>query len=250
MLIAVIVRQFVASSGDKDSVFDRYRRRWCRGLLTVLGVRLSVVGATPLPPARARLVVANHRSALDIPAILAPLGGAVLSRSDISEWPLIGQAARRAQTIFVDRDCTSSRAAAVRAIRRHLQAGGTVCVFPEGTTHCGDEVHRFSKGVFSAAEGLDVETVMVGFAYPPGSEFAPGRSFVEHGKEIVRRRQTHIGMCIHPPVVLTGSPAEKAEKARGIVQDLVLKARAHTGPWPAAGPAYESGLNPRRSGTA
>ena len=51
--------------------------------------------------------------------------GALLSRGDLEHWPLLGLAAQKAQTIFVDRDSPKSGLQAIRAIRENLQRGRT-----------------------------------------------------------------------------------------------------------------------------
>ncbi|MEZ4454734.1 MAG: lysophospholipid acyltransferase family protein [Nannocystaceae bacterium] len=221
--LAVVETKMRARPEAAEDLFDREMRRWCLGLLRIAGVDLRRGGERPGPAHGPRLVIANHRSAYDIPILLTLFGGSVLSRADIAEWPLFGYAARRAQTIFVDRDSPQSGVKAIRAIREHLQRGRTVSVFPEGTTIAGDTLRPFSGGAFAAARGLDVEIVPVGLAYPSGCEYVEER-FVDHIANLTGRGRIPVGVCVGAPRRSGGRTQVKDLEAE--VSGLVAKARA------------------------
>lgn len=207
---------------------QRYVQRWAAGLLTVFGIEVGVVGA-PAPPAeRARLVVANHRSPVDILLLLRHFGGCVLSRADLERWPILGPAARHGGTIFVDRDDHGSGVKAIREIRRRLAAGRTVIVFPEGTTHRGDEVRPFLGGAFAAVRGLDAELLPVGLAYEPGSEFVD-ETFLEHIGRVAARPRTRMALCAGDVRPAVGTRSAISDTMHADVQGLVHRARSALG---------------------
>lgn len=211
------------------STHERWRRRWVRtwaaGLLRVFGVELHATGEQPSVSTRGRLIVANHRSPIDIIIMLERFGGTVLSRSDLRGWPVLGAAAYHGGTIFVDRDDERSGMKAIREIRRRLQAGQTVIVFPEGTTYRGDEVRPFAGGAFAAARGLDVDLLPVGVAYDDGAEFFE-ETFGEHVARVAQRRVTRVGLCIGIARSASSDREAMARDLRSEVQELVQHARA------------------------
>ncbi len=202
------------------------RRRFCRSALDRFGVQWSLA-PSPSAACRGRLVVANHRSVMDILVLVAGFGGTVLSRADVARWPLFGGIARRAGTVFVERGDRRSGMLAVRAMRRVLARGETLIVFPEGGTFSGDEVRPFRRGAFVAASGLDVEIVPVGLAHDPSHEYVDVR-FVEHLLSVASSARSRmvgrVGAAL--PIVPGARPEEMAERARHAVQALVLEARA------------------------
>ncbi len=226
MLSGVTLHQRVTKDAERRRLlFQRWMKLWAQGLLDLFGFQVLV--ATPLPPSAAgpRLVVSNHRSPIDILLMLRYFGGVVLSRGDLARWPVLGVAAQRAETIFVDRADAFSGFLAVRALRERLSQGRTVIVFPEGATFAGDEVHEFQGGAFSAARGLSVEVVPVGVAYEPGVEFV-NETFVAHMTRVASRPSTRVACAFGQPRMLSGSRKELAAALQGEVQALVEKARA------------------------
>lgn len=206
---------------------QRWVRAWAAGLLRVFGVALHTCGEqpSPAPRGRGRLIVANHRSPIDIIIMLERFGGTVLSRADLRDWPVLGAAAYHGGTIFVDRGDERSGVRAIREIRRRLQAGQTVIVFPEGTTHRGDEVRPFVGGAFAAVRGLDAELLPVGVAYDDGAEFVD-ETFGEHVGRVAQRRVTRVGLCIGTPRAASNDREAMAAELRDEVQALVHRARA------------------------
>ncbi|MBX3250548.1 MAG: 1-acyl-sn-glycerol-3-phosphate acyltransferase [Myxococcales bacterium] len=203
------------------------RRRVATRLLTTLGVKVDGEGGDETP--RARLIVANHRAALDIGVLLTRVDAVFLSRADLAEWPLLGRMARHAGTVFVDRASQASGANAIRAIRRRLAEGDSVVVFPEGSTFAGDAVQPFKPGAFAAARGLDVDIVPVGLAYPSGVEYV-GVDFVTHLRTVAARRTTPVGLVVGEPFRAEGRTAALAERAEHEVRELVVRARRRLAP--------------------
>jgi 1-acyl-sn-glycerol-3-phosphate acyltransferase len=116
---------------------------------------------------------------------------------------------------------------AIRAVRRLLDAGATVIVFPEGTTFLGDEVRPFQPGVFLLGEG--VEVIPVGLAYDhPSAEYGD-ETLAEHASRIAKRPKTRVAVAIGAPIPLgppgRGAPESRAIKAQEAIQGLVTIAR-------------------------
>lgn len=208
----------------RTELLQRWVQTWAGGLLNVFGVEQHWASERPQRPDRARLVVANHRSPLDILLMLRAFGGSVLGRHDLAGWPVLGWAARSGGTIFVDREDPHSGVKAIREIRRRLRAGQTVIVFPEGTTHAGDQVRGFLGGAFAAVRGLDAELLPVGIAYDPGAEFVD-ETFTEHIARVAQRRTTRVGLCAGDAQAAVSDRDAMAARMQQEIQLLVQRAR-------------------------
>ncbi len=220
----------------EDTDWNKTTRVWAQGNLHILGVRALLHGPTHDTRSTPTLVVANHRSPLDIVLLLQQFGGHFVSRADLKDWPLLGKAAQRVGTVFVDREDHNSGARAIFTIRSLLRQGQTVLVFPEGTTHAGDEVHPFRSGAFAAARDANATIIPVGIAYPEGTEFVE-HSFVDYALRVTQRPRLEVSMQIGNAIPsqpkksasLTNTPSVKefADQIRQQVQQLTHQARSH-----------------------
>ena len=217
--------QALVPPAQRTATFQRYLRRWGSSLVHATGGVVQLVPGCAAPPqTKPRLIVANHRSPFDIGVLLSLFGGHALSRADLASWPVIGLAARRAGTIFVDRESGASGASALRAIRRRLSEGASILVFPEGATFAGDEVRPFKPGAFAALRGLGAEIVPVGLVYDPGVEFVE-ESFVHHVLRVAARPRTRCVVNIGETIPAEGRAQGLAEVTHAAVQQLVAGAR-------------------------
>jgi 1-acyl-sn-glycerol-3-phosphate acyltransferase len=230
MLPAYALREAVARPARKDRVRDAWVGAWSGGLLRLFAVDVDLVGALPDPQSGpGRLIVANHRSALDIAILLRAFGGHMVSRADVARWPLVGTAARKVGTVFVDRANAWSGAGAIRDIRRLLVSGQSVLLFPEGTTFDGDIVRPFHAGAFIATLRTDAEIVPVGLAYPHDSGAAfLNETFTHHLFRMAGADPTRVVVRVGAPIPVAPGvrAAELARTASEAVQALVHEARA------------------------
>ncbi len=210
--------------------------RWARINLWIFRVKVEVhgphVGDGGLYPSlgaggAGRIFVANHGSGLDIPIILAVAEAHCISRHDLATWPLIGPAARRVGTLFVDRESRRSGASVLREVDEALARGEGVAMFPEGTSHPGDEVHEFRNGAFNAARRAGAEIVPLGIAYGDDAAYYHDAAFMTHIKQFAVLKRLRVAVEIGEPLAVADvSTMEIKDAARQRVQQLVEQARA------------------------
>ena len=136
------------------------------------GVRVEVVGATGLDPARSHVYVPNHRSHLDIVAMfLARPGVGFLAAQEVTRIPLLGQAMRAMDTVPIDREDhrhARQQLAALTARPGPLE----IVVFAEGGIVLPEEApRRFKTGAVLLA--LDAGADLVPVAIHGAAEVAP-----------------------------------------------------------------------------
>jgi 1-acyl-sn-glycerol-3-phosphate acyltransferase len=103
-------------------------QRWSVRMLRCLGVEVRVSGTAH---AGAVLMVANHVSWLDIPALHASAPRArFVSKSDIAHWPLLGKLARAGGTLFIERERKRDALRVVHEVADALRTGAGYGVLP------------------------------------------------------------------------------------------------------------------------
>jgi 1-acyl-sn-glycerol-3-phosphate acyltransferase len=230
-------RALAKTDHERDDVTYRWMQRYGVGLLALYGLEARVRGAHIEAPwgrypardeqGRGRLFVMNHRSMFDIFVNLAYFETNIVSRADLAHWPVIGLAARRVGTLFVDRQSKQSGAAVIATMCDAVTRGRAVMTYPEGTTYLGDEVRPFRAGAFLAAQRTGAEIVPVGIAYGgDGSEFLD-EPFVNHLMRVSSARRTLVGVSVGEPIRGPHEDVEALrEQARARVQELTHEARA------------------------
>ncbi|HEU5077406.1 MAG TPA: lysophospholipid acyltransferase family protein [Polyangiaceae bacterium] len=134
-------------------------------VLALAGARIDVEGAYRRGQG---LVVCNHRSYIDILAILSVTPCSFLCKKEVRAWPLIGGIAERLGVVFVDRSSRASRAETLERIAAQVMAGAELAAFPEGTTTRGPGMRPTYPGLFRTAEthGFGVVPMVIEYADP------------------------------------------------------------------------------------
>jgi 1-acyl-sn-glycerol-3-phosphate acyltransferase len=162
----------------------------CTGLRR-LQIDVQVAGSFP---ARG-LLVSNHMSYLDILVYSSIAPCVFVSKKEVRSWPIFGQMARMAGTVFIDR----SRAADTHRVNSEMQqalaAGAVVVLFPEGTSSDGTAVLPFRPALFDAAvrAGETITPAHIGYELSDGSPendvgYWGPVSFVPHLLRLLSRR--------------------------------------------------------------
>jgi len=181
-------------------------RSAARWVLRCCGVRLRVQGGRSWAPrGEAVLVVGEHVSWLDALALPAVQPVRLVSRADVEHWPLVGVAARRGRTVFVERERLRALPAVVADVAAALRSGGSVAVFAEGTTWCGTAHGSFRPAMFQAAidAGVPVLPVSLRYLLVDGSSttapaFVGAETFVQGLRRLLRLRGVVLEVTLLP----------------------------------------------------
>jgi fatty-acyl-CoA synthase len=135
----------------------------CRIALRITGCRLEVEGAERLPREGALVLVANHTSYADAPALIAalPIDFLFVAMQEILRWPLIGLIVRRVGHPTVDRWHPQRSVADATAVETRLRAGEVVLFFPEGSFSNVSGLRPFRLGAFETAVAAGAPVVPV-----------------------------------------------------------------------------------------
>lgn len=169
----------------------RWLRRWCAVLLRQIGVTVTVQGRAP----DGGMLVCNHVSYLDMPALTAATEMVFISKAEVRSWPLIGTIATLGGTLFLDRSRRAPVVEVGQAAVPIVAEGVVVTLFPEGTSTAGDHVLPFHSSLLAPAaeHGWPVTPTWVGYELADGSvvdEVAYWRdmTFLPHFLNLLRKR--------------------------------------------------------------
>lgn len=186
-------------------------RLWAWLILRTLGVSIELVGMENLQGVSSFVLVSNHQSLLDIPAVflLIPREIRFLAKREIKKVPLLGFAMERSENIVID------RASGGKAIRRALAVashGYSLCVFAEGHRFSDNRVHEFNEG--AAWLAIATKLPCVPMAICGSAEVMPrGRKFARPGRRI--------RLVLRAPIYTIGlKGAERTELTRQLQAEV------------------------------
>jgi 1-acyl-sn-glycerol-3-phosphate acyltransferase len=119
-----------------------------RRIYSALNIKLIVHGEPTKHPS---LWVSNHISWVDI--LLFAGGHTVdfIAKSEVGDWPLIGNVVKKTGTVLIDRNNKFQAYRSLPLLQQRMRSGTPVLVFPEGTTTSGGRTLPFKPMFYQAA---------------------------------------------------------------------------------------------------
>jgi 1-acyl-sn-glycerol-3-phosphate acyltransferase len=197
-------------------LFYRWQRGWARGLFKLCGIDVEVQGAEHMSPDGAYVIVANHASYMDIPALFATLPKLpqFMAKKELSRIPFLGAALRAGRHVLVSRGNHGTARSSLDTAAEHLKAGAAILMFPEGTRSTKDAIARFKTGAFRLAKLGDIAILPVGIS---GTRYV----LPKHGRLIKRHRvSVHIAAPLSAAEVRDTPLNQLSERTRALLAEL------------------------------
>jgi 1-acyl-sn-glycerol-3-phosphate acyltransferase len=134
---------------------------WAKGVFIIIGTRLHVSGREHIPSNKKFMILSNHASLFDIPAIMAVFPNvAWLGRDYLTRIPVFSHMLTRMNYIAVGRNpALNVRLIIQKAIMNSDKL--RVCLFPEGTRSMDGDLREFKRGFIHIMNGGDLDILPV-----------------------------------------------------------------------------------------
>jgi 1-acyl-sn-glycerol-3-phosphate acyltransferase len=171
---------------------------WAPLLFLGAGARLRVEGTERVDWSRPQVLVANHASMIDIPALFraVPVPLRFVLKREIARVPFVGWYARLMGMAFIDRGNARDAKRKLAEAAERLRGAATFAAFPEGTRSKDGTIGPFKGGALQLAieAGVPVLPVAIegaGRVLPPtGFSVRPGVIVIRFGEPIETRGMT------------------------------------------------------------
>jgi len=154
VLLIVFVLPFPAKKVKKQQFMNYLISKLAKSTLYA-GVHVKKVVLNPekLDYSQPSIVIANHTSFLDILTVLMLHPKTIIMvKSWVYNSPVFGVFIRYAGYIFVEKGTDTN----IELVKKQLEKGYSLAIFPEGTRSVDGEIHRFHKGAFVLSKALNV----------------------------------------------------------------------------------------------
>ncbi len=184
-------------------------RIWSRSILWAAGAKVIVEGLENIDPNTSYVIMGNHQSHFDVPAIFCSVKTLTIrffTKRELFSIPLFGWAMKFAGMIKIDR---SNRKKAIESMNQAVDAthkGVSLVVFPEGTRSSDGEFQKFKKGGFVISIRGDIPILPVSVS----------------GSRLILKKHT---LKVDPGVIkiVFGKPVETKEYGQENKSDLIAK---------------------------
>jgi 1-acyl-sn-glycerol-3-phosphate acyltransferase len=134
-------------------MFINLSRLWMGVWLPLAGIKLVIKGKENFMNGENYVVVCNHNSFMDVPVTSPgiPGGNKTIAKIELSKIPLFGIIYRRG-SVLVDRKNEESRTKSYTYMKKVLDMGLHMCIYPEGTRNkTTNPLKEFKEGAFRLA---------------------------------------------------------------------------------------------------
>ncbi|MDZ4806619.1 MAG: lysophospholipid acyltransferase family protein [Candidatus Eisenbacteria bacterium] len=138
--------------------------QYMRSVVFLVGLKISAGGQEKVPSGTTYIVMANHRSWWDIPAVMIgcwPMQLRFVAKKELADMPLFGLCVRQGGHVLIDRNDRDSAIRTMRDSARRFAGRFSIVVFPEGTRSPDHRLLRFKRGGFHLSRELNIPIVPV-----------------------------------------------------------------------------------------
>jgi 1-acyl-sn-glycerol-3-phosphate acyltransferase len=137
----------------KTAIFINITRIWMAIVLPLCGIRLTIKGKEKFRKGENYIVVCNHNSMMDVPISSPGIPGPnkTIAKIELSRIPLFGMVYKRG-SVLLDRMSEQSRKDSINEMKKVLELGMHMCIYPEGTRNKTNKpLKEFHDGAFRLA---------------------------------------------------------------------------------------------------
>ena len=178
---------------------------WARMNVFLTPAVINVTGRENIQPGQSYVVVANHQSYYDIPALYGWLGIDFrwVMKHELRKVPGLGIFSERIGHIFVDRRNREAAMASIFAAREKISGGTSVVFFPEGSIFGHGSLGPFKRGAYVFA--MDMGLPLLPVTISGTEDILPYKSL-----DLFPGR---VSIAIHSPIEMKGQGSEAMERA-------------------------------------
>jgi 1-acyl-sn-glycerol-3-phosphate acyltransferase len=194
LLLVVLPIWFIGifKEPGRTEYFRKISLIWMRVFFFLTGCRLKIIGKQNFKRGEKYIVTCNHNSYLDVPVTTPFIPGAnkTIAKVEMAKTPLFGLIYKRG-SVLVDRNDKKSRQDSFKKMKKVLELGMHMCIYPEGTRNKTNlPLKEFHDGAFrlSKETGVSIIPALIFNTrkiLPPGKfYFRPGRMEIHFLPEV------------------------------------------------------------------
>lgn len=174
----------------------------------IFGIKLNVVGKENIPEGSDYVLIANHQSFLDINVLWPAIAiTSFIAKGELWNIPVFGWVLTHIGCIPVDHKDPRKNAGMGKLVKKRLEDGYTITIFPEGHRSADGHMLKFQNGIFRMAKEHHFRLLPVTLV-GTGDRLSKTKFSLVPGE---------VKIVIHPVI----NPEDYADKEMGVLRDEV-----------------------------
>ena len=151
--------------------YFRLFRVWCKAFVRALDVDLKLHQKNLHAIPENYILIANHPSAFEDIGIPALFNVYSLAKIEVKDWWVVGKISAAAGNLYVQRESKESRNLAAETIRKEIESGKNIALYPEGGCKGKRIFESFRYGAFDVSMKTGVPVLPVFLHYEAQDDF-------------------------------------------------------------------------------
>ncbi|VAW68012.1 1-acyl-sn-glycerol-3-phosphate acyltransferase [hydrothermal vent metagenome] len=151
--------------------YFRLFRVWCKAFVRALDVDLKLHQKNLHAIPENYILIANHPSAFEDIGIPALFNVYSLAKIEVKDWWVVGKVSAAAGNLYVQRESKESRKLAAETIRKEIENGKNIALYPEGGCKGKRIFESFRYGAFDVSMKTGVPILPVFLHYEAQDDF-------------------------------------------------------------------------------
>lgn len=198
---------------EEKALIYQLEQEWSHMVLDRFGWTVEVEGAENLPAAGPVVVISNHQSYVDIPAIFSimPFQLGFVAKAELDKIPVFNKWILRIRGLLIDRGDARASLRTIAEGVELVKQGFSMAIFPEGTRSRGPEMGEFKAGSLKLATkaGCPVLPITISGSY---------KLYEETGN--VRENES-LRLIVHPPVETAGLSRKELAELPDRIEEII-----------------------------
>lgn len=208
--------RYLYDEPKRTKVFLDVVRVWMAVFLPLAGIRFTTRGKEHFRKGENYVVVFNHNSFMDVPisSTAVPCANKTIAKHEFINIPVFGMVYSRG-SVLVNRDNEASRKESYHNMKKVLEAGMHMCIYPEGTRNrTGQPLKKFQDGAFRLAVTAEKPII-------PAVIFNTGKVLPSNRKFYFWPHPLSIHFLEPIPVTKDDSPEQLRDKVHQLMWDYI-----------------------------
>lgn len=162
--VIIAILAMIVSIDRSFKLYFSLSKVFAKGIFLISGVKVTTTGLENVDPKGTYVLVSNHSSQFDIPAIqwTSPVGASFIYKKEINKIPIFGWQLMMGPYVTIDRENAEKAIKSIQRAKELMKIKGiSILVFAEGTRSKNGEVQQFKRGAFYLASKVGFPIVPV-----------------------------------------------------------------------------------------